>query len=105
VSLHNLDQKHKCFDLSVVLGDFRLEKKHVRLYEPVVINVGGSAPVRLVADRIGRNEVHGSLSRPQAKAAPASWRQTGSGSSTHSKALAAAAESRQPHGGFPTTTP
>jgi len=68
VSLQNVDQRRDCFDLSVMLGDFRLDRKHVRRYEPVWINLGGnSAPIRLIADRIGRNEVHGYLGTPAPK--------------------------------------
>jgi hypothetical protein len=90
VSLHNLDHQHDCFDLSVMLGDFRLDRKHVRRYEPVWINLGGSAtPVRFVADRIGRNDVHGYLITPDPKspASPAR-RITSAGSLTSSKNLA-----------------
>ncbi len=74
VSLHNLDRQHDCFDLSVMLGDFRLDRKRVKRYEPVWINLGGSATsVRFVADRIGRNDVHGYLSsaEPKPPATPA----------------------------------
>ncbi len=67
VSLHNVDYKHDCYDLSVRMGDFKLDRKRVKRYEPVWINLGGSAtPIRLIADRIGKNGVHGYLSRPQA---------------------------------------
>ena len=66
VSMRNVDPKHDCYDLSVRMGDFRLDKKRVNRYEPVWINLGGSAaPIRLIADRIGKNGVHGYLSRPQ----------------------------------------
>ena len=57
-----------------MLGDFRLDRKHVRRYEAVWINLGDSAtPVRFLADRIGRNDVHGYLITPDPKspAAPA----------------------------------
>jgi len=90
VSLHNLDHQHDCFDLSVMLGDFKLDRKHVKRYEAVWINLGGSAtPVRFVADRIGRNDVHGYLSTPEPKppAAPAR-RITSAGSPTSGKYLA-----------------
>jgi hypothetical protein len=68
VSLHNLDHQHDCFDLSVMMGDFRLDRKRVKRYEAVWINLGGSAtPVRFVADRIDRNDVHGYLTTPDPK--------------------------------------
>ena len=90
MSLHNLDRQHDCFDLSVMLGDFRLDRKHVRRYEAVWINLGDSAtPVRFLADRIGRNDVHGYLITPESKsqAAPAR-RITSAGSLTRGKSLA-----------------
>ena len=88
VSLHNLDRQHDCFDLSVMLGDFKLDRKHVRRYEPVWINLGGSAtPVRFVADRIGRNDVHGYLITPEAKSATPARRITSAGSLTSGKSL------------------
>ena len=90
VSLHNLDRQHDCFDLSVMLGDFRLDRKHVRRYEPVWIDLGGSAtPVRFVADRIGRNDVHGYLITPDPKspAAPAR-RITSAGAPSSGRSLA-----------------
>ena len=66
VSMRNVDYKHDCFDISVRMGDFKLDRKRVNRYEPVWINLGGSAaPIRLIADRIGKNGVHGYLSRPQ----------------------------------------
>jgi hypothetical protein len=85
----------------MMLGDFRLDKKHVRPYEPVWINLGGSStPIRLLADRIGTNGVHGYLSSPERKAAPApSRRITNAGSSTRAKAMAPPAASRQQNGG------
>jgi hypothetical protein len=101
VSLQNVDQKHDCFDLSVMLGDFRLDRKHVRRYEPVWINLGGnSGPIRLIADRIGRNEVHGYLGTPAPKPpASPSQRIKNAGSSTRAKSLAQSPASRQPNGG------
>lgn len=66
LSVRNLDYKHKAYDLSVILGSSRFERKHVKLHEAVWINLGGSATrVRLLADRFGRNEIHGSLSSPE----------------------------------------
>jgi hypothetical protein len=90
VSLHNLDHQHDCFDLSVMLGDFRLDRKRVKRYEAVWINLGGSAtPVRFVADRIDRNDVHGYLTTPELKAPAAPARRiTSAGAPTSNKNLA-----------------
>jgi hypothetical protein len=101
VALQNVDLRHDCFDLSVMLGDFRLDRKHVRRYEPVWIKLGGnSAPVRLIADRIGRNEVHGYLGTPAPKPAlSTSQRIKNAGSSTRARSLAQSSAPRQPNGG------
>ena len=101
VALQNVDQRRDCFDLSVLLGDFRLERKHVRRYEAVWINLGGnSAPIRLIADRIGRNEVHGYLGTPAPKAPlSTSQRVKNAGSSTRGKSVAQSRGSKQQSGG------
>ncbi len=73
-----------------MLGDLRLDRRRVKRYEAVWINLGGSAtPVRFVADRIGRNDVHGYLTTPDPKspAAPAR-RITSAGALTGGKNLA-----------------
>jgi hypothetical protein len=101
VSLQNVDQRRDCFDLSVLLGDFKLERKHVRRYEAVWINLGGnSAPIRLIADRIGRNEVHGYLGTPAPKPpSSTSQRIKNAGSSTRGKSVAQSRGSKQQNGG------
>ena len=101
ISLQNLDPKREWFDLSVMLGDFRLERKHVRRFEAVWINLGGNnAPIRLIADRIGRNEVHGYLGTPAPKPPTStSQRIKNAGSPTRGKSLAQSPSSTQPNGG------
>jgi hypothetical protein len=48
--------------MSILLGDFRWEKRHVRKNERISLNSGANAtPMRLVVDRIGRKGVHGYL--------------------------------------------
>lgn len=93
LSVHNLDQKHKEYDLSVILGSSRFERKHVKLHEAVWINLGGSATrVRLLADRLGRNEIHGSLSSPEPIPSRSSVRPTAA------KTMAESRSTRQQHG-------
>ena len=101
VSMQNLDPKRECFDLSVMLGDFRLERKHVRRFEAVWINLGGNnAPIRLIADRIGRNGVHGYLGTPAPKPPTStSQRIKNAGSPARDKSLAQSPSSKQPNGG------
>jgi hypothetical protein len=91
VSLHNLDPKRGSFDVSVMRGNLTLEKKHVRRYEQVWINLGGSTPpVRLIADRIGNTSVHGYLGSPELKPAQSP--------SQRVKSLAELRVARQQHG-------
>ena len=85
LSLHTVDRKHGSFDLSVMLGDFKFDRKHVKLYESVWINLGaGTTPVRLVGERIVGNQLQGSLGSP----APKPSRPKTAGASTRPKALA-----------------
>lgn len=66
LSLRKVELKHKYCDLSVKLGDFKLDKNHVNLYEPVRINLNGHpAPVELVANRIDKDHIQGYLSEPK----------------------------------------
>jgi hypothetical protein len=101
VSLQNVDQRHDWFDLSVMLGDFKLERKHVRRFEAIWINLGGnSAPIRLIADRIGRNEVHGYLGTPAPKPpSSTSQRIKNAGSPARGRSVAQSRGSRQQNGG------
>jgi hypothetical protein len=62
MSVAKLDRERNRFDLSVKHGDFRYDRKQVKLREAVWIDLGGGLPpVRVQADRIGRYEVHGSV--------------------------------------------
>ena len=98
VSLHNLDRKHDCLDLSVLFGSSRLDRRLLRRNERVWIYLNGnSTPLRLVADRIGRNEVHGYLSNYVPKPAP-TLRTKNSGSKTRGRNVAESRTPRQQHG-------
>ena len=66
LSLRRSDAKHKNYDLSMVVDDSRLDKKHVNLYEPIWIHSETDGqPVQIVVNKIGRNEVHGYISAPK----------------------------------------
>ena len=66
LSLRRTDAKHKNYDVSMVVDDNRLDKKHVNLYEPIWIHSEtGGQPVQIVVNKIGRNEVHGYISAPK----------------------------------------
>jgi hypothetical protein len=67
VSLRHTSTKHKNYDVALVVGDFRLIKKHVNLYEPLIFETPRSPqPLELVVNRIDKNRVHGYVSVPKA---------------------------------------
>lgn len=66
LSLRRTDDKHKNYDLSMVVDDNRLDKKRVNLYEPIWIHSEtGGQPVQIVVNKIGRNTAHGYISAPK----------------------------------------
>src|SRR5579859_1255485 len=66
LSLRRTDTKHMNYDLSMVVDDNRLDKKHVNLYEPIWIHSEtGGQPVQIVVNKIGRNAAHGYISAPK----------------------------------------
>ena len=66
LSLRRTDAKHANYDLSMVVDDNRLDKKHVNLYEPIWIHSEtGGQPVQIVVNKIGRNTAHGYISAPK----------------------------------------
>ncbi len=68
LSLHKTSTKHDYFDLAMIVDDFRLDKKHVNLYEPVLIYPADShRPLELVVNHIGKDQVHGYVSEPKYK--------------------------------------
>jgi hypothetical protein len=68
LSLRKSNTKHDYFDLAMIVDDFTLEKKHVNLYEPVLVYPSDSQqPLELVANRIDKNGIHGYVSEPKYK--------------------------------------
>jgi uncharacterized coiled-coil protein SlyX len=66
LSLRRTDAKHMNYDLSMVVDDNRLDKKHVNLYEPIWIHSEtGGQPVQIVVNKVGRNTIHGYISAPK----------------------------------------
>lgn len=66
LSLRRTDAKHMNYDLSMVVDDNRLDKKHVNLYEPIWIHSETDGqPVQIVVNKIARNAVHGYISAPK----------------------------------------
>jgi hypothetical protein len=70
LSLRKVDAKHRIYDLTVMVDDVNLDKKHVNLLEPVWINLPDRPqPVQLVVNKIDKNQVRGYISEPRYKTA------------------------------------
>ena len=66
LDLRHTDTKHQNYNVDLLVDDYKLSKKHVNLYEPVVLETAESPqPVEMVVNRITKNEVHGYISAPK----------------------------------------
>lgn len=66
LALRGTSTKHNTYDLAMTVDDSLLNKKHVNLYEPVLITVGARPqPLQLVVNRVGKDEIEGYLSEPK----------------------------------------
>ena len=70
LSLRRVDAKHKSYDLSLLVNDQKIDKKHVSIYEPVSVRPSDE-PVELVVNEIGNNQIKGYVSEPKYKPAAA----------------------------------
>lgn len=70
VRLRKANTKHEYADLEMMVDDFKVSKKHVNIYEPVVFYAADSkVPVELVINSISKNHIHGYVSEPKYKGA------------------------------------
>jgi len=70
VSLRKVNQKHRYYDLALVVDDQQLEKKHLNLYEPMMLSTSDRPqPIELVVNEIHDNVVKGYISEPKYKKA------------------------------------
>ena len=68
VRLRKANTKHEFADLEMLVDDFKVSKKHVNIYEPVVFySADRKLPVELVINSIGKNHIHGYVSEPKYK--------------------------------------
>jgi hypothetical protein len=68
LSLRRVNQKHKYYDLVMTIDDQQLEKKHVTLYEPLMLSVSDRPqPIELVVNSISDNQVKGYVSEARYK--------------------------------------
>lgn len=68
VSLRKVNQKHKYYDLALMVDDQQLEKKHLSLYEPMMLRTSDRPqPIELVVNEIHDNLIKGYISEPKYK--------------------------------------
>lgn len=70
VRLHKANTKHAYADLELMVDDFKVSKKHVNIYEPVVFySADSKRPIELVINGITKNHIHGYVAEPKYKGA------------------------------------
>lgn len=70
VRLRKANTKHDYADLEMLVDDFKVSKKHVNIFEPVVFySADSKVPVELVINSISKNHIHGYVSEPRYKGA------------------------------------
>ena len=68
IRLRKANTKHQFADLELLVDDFKVSKKHVNIYEPVVSYSGDrKMPLELVINSISKNHIHGYVSEPKYK--------------------------------------
>lgn len=66
LDLRHTDTKHQNYNVDLMVDDYKLSKKHVNLYEPVVLQTAENPqPLELVVNQITKNEIHGYISAPK----------------------------------------
>ena len=68
VRLRKANTKNEYADLEMMVDDFKVSKKHVNIYEPVVFySADSKVPVELLINSISKNHIHGYVSEPKYK--------------------------------------
>jgi hypothetical protein len=66
LSLHKANTKHEYYDMALVVDDRELNKKHVNLYEPLLIYPADSQqPLEIVVNKVSKDKVDGYVSAPK----------------------------------------
>jgi len=69
VSLRKANAKHDYADLGLLVDDAQLTKKHVNMFEPVMLYTSESKqPVELVINQVSKDHIHGYVSTSKYKA-------------------------------------
>lgn len=64
IGLWRTDARHGNYDVSLLVSGQRFDKKHVGMDQALAIRIGDSAPMELVVNRVGKNDVAGYLTAP-----------------------------------------
>jgi hypothetical protein len=68
IRLKKANAKHQYADLEMMVDDFKVSKKHVNVFEPVVFYTAENGqPVELVINKVDKNHIHGYVSEPKYK--------------------------------------
>ena len=68
VRLRKTNNKHKFYDVSLIVDDNPLDKKHINLFEPVWLTLSDRPrPLELVVNKVGKDLVSGYLTEPKYK--------------------------------------
>jgi hypothetical protein len=66
LSLRKTNTKHEYFDMALVVDDRKLNKKHVNLYEPLLVYPAATRrPFEVIVNQITRKGAHGYVSSPR----------------------------------------
>ncbi len=69
ISVRKVNVKHGFADLTMLVNDAELTRKHVNLYEPIMFRPEGyTAPVEIVINDVQKDRIHGYVSEPKYKA-------------------------------------
>ncbi len=68
ISVRKVNVKHGFADLTMLVNDAELTRKHVNLYEPIMFRPEGyTAPLEIVINNVQKNRIHGYVSEPKYK--------------------------------------
>lgn len=68
IRLKKANTKHQYADLEMMVDDFKVSKKHVNVFEPVIFYAAENGqPVELVINKIDKDHIHGYVSEPKYK--------------------------------------
>ena len=66
ISLRKADDKHRNYDIAMIVDDNQLMKKKINLYEPVWLHrTDDPQPVQIVVNKISKDRIHGYVSAPK----------------------------------------